>query len=262
MQRLGNTSIGFCALKSLDWCLLGWGGPCRHSSHIRWFHNLGDTGKEGNKYIQINAAFTKININKQFTWEHPSASKLKYFPPINPVTRPRDVSRAARIFPRHTEISASLCSTLRQLQTVKNDGATLEIISHAALGKPGPWAGLLTHQHTCGFQPRFRVDHPVPHLAPYLSLTNQTQDANILRKDKPNNSAVTSIFSFSPNFFLNTALNPNGILGFCFNGEARICWSSLWRSYFQVSESSWPAMKSLCQLALNNSNSSLLVQDE
>lgn len=150
MLRLGNTSIGFCALKSLDWCLLGWGGPCRHSSHIRWFHNLakalffiaiGDMGKEGNKYIQINAAFTKININKQFTWEHPSASKLKYFPPINPVTKPRDVSRAARIFPRHTEISASLCSTLRQLQTVKNDGATLEVISHTALGKPGPWAG-------------------------------------------------------------------------------------------------------------------------
>lgn len=42
--------------------------------------------------------------------------------------------------------------------------------------------------------------------------------------------------------------------GFCFKVN-QVSGSSLWRSYFQVSESSWPMIKSLCQLVLNNFNS-------
>lgn len=86
-------------------------------------------GREGNKYVQISAALTQINIKKQFTWEHSSVSMLNYFPCINPITQLRDDSKAARIVPRHTETSAPLCSTLEELQTVMNDGATLQIIS-------------------------------------------------------------------------------------------------------------------------------------
>lgn len=102
---------------------------------------MGEMGREGNKYIQINAAFTKVNIKKQFTCEHPSASTLKYFLSINPITKPRDDSRSARIVPGHTETSAPPSSTLKRLQTIKNDGATLQIISQAAFGKPGLGAG-------------------------------------------------------------------------------------------------------------------------
>lgn len=102
---------------------------------------MGEMGREGNKYIQINAAFTKVNIKKQFTCEHPSASTLKYFLSINPITKPRDDSRSARIVPGHTETSAPPSSTLERLQTIKNDGATLQIISQAAFGKPGLGAG-------------------------------------------------------------------------------------------------------------------------
>jgi len=66
---------------------------------------------------------------------------LKYFPSINLATKPRDDLRAARFVPGHTETSAPLCSTLEWLQTVKNDGATLQIISQAVFEKPGPRAG-------------------------------------------------------------------------------------------------------------------------
>lgn len=67
-----------------------------------------------------------------------------------------------------------------------------------------------THK-TREFQLHFRVDLPVPHLPPSLSFKEQTQVANILMKDEPNNLAVPSLFHFSN--ILNTTSNPNGILG-------------------------------------------------
>lgn len=54
-------------------------------------------GREGKKYLKINAAFIIINIKKQFTGEHLSASTLKYFLSINPTTKPWDDSRAVNI---------------------------------------------------------------------------------------------------------------------------------------------------------------------
>lgn len=79
-----------------------------------------------------------------------------------------------------------------------------------------------THK-TCEFQLHFRVDLPVPHLPPSLSFKQQTQVANILMKDKPNNLAVPSLFHFSNFFFKHHIESQRDFGGFCFNGEAKIC---------------------------------------